>query len=67
MPKFVGKEDGLGDEYVYQLTTGNKASDQYAKTTVRGFGAERPSVSIEGAMVYGGRCGRNVRTPTGVC
>jgi hypothetical protein len=32
-PKFIGKEDGLGNEYVYQLTTGNEASDQYAKTT----------------------------------
>ena len=33
MKKFVGKEDGLGEEFVYQLTSGNEASDQYAKTT----------------------------------
>jgi hypothetical protein len=31
--KFVGKEESLGDEYVYQLTSGNEASDQYARTT----------------------------------
>jgi hypothetical protein len=30
---FVGKEEGLGDEYVYQLTSGNEASVQYTRTT----------------------------------
>ena len=31
--RFVGKEESLGDEFVYQLTTGSEASDQYARTT----------------------------------
>jgi Reverse transcriptase (RNA-dependent DNA polymerase) len=31
--KFVGKEEGLGDEFVYQVTSGSDASDQFAKTT----------------------------------
>jgi hypothetical protein len=31
--KFTGKEDSLGDEYVYQHTDGREASDQYASTT----------------------------------
>ncbi len=31
--KFAGKEEGLGDEYVYQHTNGREASDQYAVTT----------------------------------
>jgi hypothetical protein len=31
--KFIGKEGGLGDKYVYQLTSGTEASDQYARTT----------------------------------
>ncbi len=30
---FIGKEGGLGDEFFYQLTSGNEASDQYARTT----------------------------------
>jgi hypothetical protein len=31
--KFVGKEDNLGDEYVYEYTVGREASDQYISTT----------------------------------
>ena len=31
--KFVGKEEGLGDEFVYQVTSGSDASDQFTKTT----------------------------------
>ena len=31
--KFVGKETELGDEFVYQHTSGRDASDQYARTT----------------------------------
>ena len=31
--KFTGKEDGLGDEFIYQLTSGRDATDQYARTT----------------------------------
>ncbi len=31
--RFTGKEDGLGDEYVYEHTDGREASDQYAVTT----------------------------------
>jgi hypothetical protein len=31
--KFVGKEESLGDEFVYQHTTGREASDQYTSTT----------------------------------
>ena len=31
--KFTGKEEGLGDEYVYQHTNGRDATDQYARTT----------------------------------
>jgi hypothetical protein len=31
--KFIGKEESLGDEYVYQHTEGRDASDQYASTT----------------------------------
>jgi hypothetical protein len=31
--KFIGKEESLGDEYVYQHTDGREASDQYASTT----------------------------------
>ena len=31
--KFVGREEGLGDAFVYQITSGSDASDQYTKTT----------------------------------
>jgi hypothetical protein len=31
--KFTGKEEGLGDGFVYQHTDGREASDQYASTT----------------------------------
>jgi hypothetical protein len=31
--KFVGKEEGLGDEFVYHYTDGREATDQYARTT----------------------------------
>jgi hypothetical protein len=31
--KFTGKEEGLGDEYVYQHTEGRDATDQYSRTT----------------------------------
>ena len=31
--KFVGREEGLGDTFVYQITSGSDASDQYTKTT----------------------------------
>jgi hypothetical protein len=31
--KFTGKEEALGDEYVYQHTDGRDATDQYARTT----------------------------------
>ena len=31
--KFVGREEGLGDVFVYQITSGSDASDQYTKTT----------------------------------
>ena len=31
--KFVGKEEGLGDEYVYQHAAGRDAADQFARTT----------------------------------
>ena len=31
--KFEGKEDGLGEEYVYEYTSGREATDQYTKTT----------------------------------
>jgi hypothetical protein len=31
--KFTGKEEGLGDEYVYQYTDGSEATDQYTTTT----------------------------------
>ena len=31
--KFTGKEDGWQEEFVYQLTSGNEASNQYARTT----------------------------------
>jgi hypothetical protein len=30
---FTGKEEGLGDEYVYQHTEGRDVTDQYACTT----------------------------------
>jgi hypothetical protein len=33
LKKFTGKEEGLGDEFVYQHTDGREASDQYASTT----------------------------------
>jgi len=32
---FTGKEEGLGAEYVYQLTLGTEASVQYARTTTK--------------------------------
>jgi hypothetical protein len=31
--KFTGKEEALGDEFVYQHTEGRDATDQYARTT----------------------------------
>ena len=31
--KFTGKEESLGDEFVYQHTDGRDATDQYARTT----------------------------------
>mmetsp|Transcript_10500 Transcript_10500/g.17381 ORF Transcript_10500/g.17381 Transcript_10500/m.17381 type:complete len:245 (-) Transcript_10500:48-782(-) len=31
--KFSGKEEGLGDEFVYQHTEGRDATDQYTRTT----------------------------------
>jgi hypothetical protein len=31
--KFIGKEESLGDEFVYQHTDGREASDQYTTTT----------------------------------
>ena len=31
--RFVGKEESLGDTYVYQLVSGREATDQYSQTT----------------------------------
>jgi hypothetical protein len=31
--KFTGKEEGLGDEFIYQFTDGWEATDQYARMT----------------------------------
>jgi hypothetical protein len=31
--KFTGKEDGLGDEFVYFYTSGREATDQFARTS----------------------------------